>query len=95
MDSCAGEEHPATGVDPPQELRPRRVGLLCRPAQPERHHGELRLVEHLEPGLLCQPLVGEPRQRELLLKLLAEGLDPVELEREPEPKAPEVAGELG
>src|SRR2546427_9653420 len=56
--------------------------------------GELRLVEHLEEGLVLQIEVGPAGEVELFLDLHAEGLETVQLNRQPETQAAEVARQL-
>ena len=94
-DAGAGEEDPPAGVDAAQELGGEALGFRFPGPQPEGHHRELRLVEHLEPGVVAQHLVRPPGEGQLLGELLAEGRDAVEDEGQPQPQSAEVAGELG
>src|SRR5438105_5369538 len=71
----AGEEYAAAGVDVLQDAG--AVGVV------EGDHGQLRLPRQLEVAGLLQAVVGEAGQVELLVERLLEGLDAVELEREP------------
>ena len=92
----AREEHPPPRVDPAQQLRPEPIGVVRR----RRAGGRPR---PRAAARRASRTAGRPRSSsyahrasaELLGELLAEGGDAVELQRQPEAQAAEVARQLG